>query len=169
MPPLAELVRSFELSSYRENIFEQIFCAELLQGCWLAGLQPIEIDRPFVDFQGYDLVATCAQVTRHIQLKATRGRIAVHRAMADKPSACVINLEVQRHEPRIEFQYRYFGALPGQPMVLEGFRPARKAFNTRDVTSGEFRKAEREHHVVVPQGRFSRPMDVVELAHALFG
>ena len=33
MPPLAALVHSFELSSYRENIFEQIFCAELLQGC----------------------------------------------------------------------------------------------------------------------------------------
>src|SRR4051794_783581 len=69
MPPLAELVQSFKLSSYRANLFEQIFCAELLQGCWLAGLPPVEIDRPFVDFQGYDLVATCRQVTRHIQLR----------------------------------------------------------------------------------------------------
>ena len=30
---------------------------------------------------------------RHIQLKATRGRIAVHRALAQKPSACVDKLE----------------------------------------------------------------------------
>jgi hypothetical protein len=43
MPLLAELVRRFVLSSYRENLFEQIFCAELLQGCWLAGLQLVEM------------------------------------------------------------------------------------------------------------------------------
>jgi hypothetical protein len=109
-------------------------------------------------------------VTRHVQLKSNRrGRISVHRALADKPSACVVNLEVTRDDPRIEFRYRYFGGSPGQPMVLDGFAAARKAFNTRDVTSGEFRKAEREHHVVVPQAKFSKPLDVVELAHALFG
>lgn len=169
MPPLATLVRSFELSNYRENIFEQIFCAELLQGCWRAGLPALEIDRPFVDFQGYDLVATCGQVTRHIQLKATRGRIAVHRALVQKPSACVVKLEVERDDPRIEFCYRYFGGAPGERMSLDGFAPARKAFNTRDAASGEFRKAEREHHVVVPPSRFSKPLDILDLAHALFG
>ena len=120
----------------RENLFEQIFCAELLQGCWLAGLQAVEIDRPFVDFQGYDLVATCGQVTRHIQLKGTRGRNVVHRALAEKPSACVVNLEVERDEPRIQFRYRYFGRAPGDCMSLESFRAARKAFNTRDASSG---------------------------------
>src|SRR5438270_12925038 len=94
MSPLAELVQSFKLSSYRANLFEQIFCSELLQGCWVAGLPPVEIDRPFVDFQGYDLVATCGGVTRHIQLKASRGgQLAVHRNLIFKPSACVVNLE----------------------------------------------------------------------------
>lgn len=94
---LWDLVRSFELSSYRENLFEQIFCSEFLQGCWLAGLPPIEIDRPFVDFQGYDLVATCAGITRHIQLKASRGgQIAVHRNLGLKPSACVVNLGLRQ-------------------------------------------------------------------------
>ena len=168
MPPLAELVQSFTLSSYRENLFEQIFCTELLQGCWLAGLPPVEIDRPFVDFQGYDLVATCQQFTRHIQLKATRGRIAVHRALAQKPSVCVVNLEVERDDPRITFRYRYFGGPPGEAMFIEGFPAAHKAINTRDA-AGEFRKAEREQHVVIPAARFSRPMTIEDLAHALFG
>lgn len=90
---LDDLVRSFEYSSYRENLFEQIFCSELLQGCWRAGLGPIEIDRPFVDFQGYDLVATCGAIVRHIQLKGSRGgQLAIHRRLAAKPSACVVNL-----------------------------------------------------------------------------
>ena len=168
MPPLAELAQSFKLSSYRANLFEQIFCAELLQGCWLAGLPPVEIDRPFVDFHGYDLVATCRQVTRHIQLKATRSRIAVHRALAQKPSACVVNLKVERDDPRITFRYRYFGGAPGEAMFIEGFPAAHKAINTREAT-GEFRKVEREQHVVIPAARFSSPMTIEELARALFG
>src|SRR5438874_13241347 len=65
---LEDLVRSYELSSYRESLFAQLFVAELLQGCWIAGLKPVEIDRPAVDFQGYDLVATCAGVVRHTLL-----------------------------------------------------------------------------------------------------
>jgi hypothetical protein len=140
----------------------------LLQGCWLADLAPVEIDRPFVDFQGYDLVATCAQITRHIQLKGTRGRISVHRALAEKPSACVVNLEVSGTDPRISFQYRYFGGLPGVAMNIEGFSAARKSINTRSA-DGDFRKAEREHHVMVPSNRFSKPLTIVDLARALFG
>jgi hypothetical protein len=66
----------------------------------------IEIDRPFVDFQGYDLVATYGAVVRHIQLKGSRGgQLAIHRRLAAKASACVVNL-VSRVTPdgtRIEF------------------------------------------------------------------
>jgi len=168
---LESLARSFELSSYRENLFEQIFCSELLQGCWVAGLQPIEIDRPFVDFQGYDLVATCGGITRHIQLKASRGgQLAVHRNLALKPSACIVNLEsAVAHDPdRIVFTYRFFGSAPGQPIRLEGLPAAKKAFNTRQPT-GEFGKAIRPNHVRIPQSKFSKSMDIVALARALFG
>jgi len=168
---LDELVRSFELSSYRENLFEQIFCSELLQGCWVAGLPPVEIDRPFVDFQGYDLVATCGSVTRHIQLKASRGgQLAVHRNLMLKPSACIVNLEasVTPGTNRITFAYRFYGSRPGERLDLDGMPPARKAFNTRQGT-GEFAKAQRPNHVRVLHSRFSKPMDIVGLAHELFG
>jgi len=169
--PLDDLVSSFELSSYRENLFEQIFCSELLQGCWVAGLPPVEIDRPFVDFQGYDLVATCGRVTRHVQLKASRGgQLSVHRNLALKPSACVVNLEasVPSGTERITFTYRFFGGLPGQRLNLEGLASARKAFHTRQETGG-FGKSERPNHVRVPHGRFSKPMGIVALARELFG
>jgi len=53
-------------------------------------------------------------------------------------------------------------------MSIEGFPAARKAINTRDA-AGEFRKAEREQHVVIPTVRFSSPMTIEDLAHALFG
>src|SRR5213080_4688345 len=112
---LEDLVRSYQLSSYRESLLAQLFVAELLQGCWIAGLEPVEIDRPAVDFQGYDLVASCAGVVRHIQLKAKKGRVSVHRALSQKPSACVINLEpaVTESPPRIRFTYRFFGSPAG--------------------------------------------------------
>lgn len=168
---LWDLVRSYELSSYRENLIEQVFCSELLQGCWLAGLPPVEIDRPFVDFQGYDLVATCAGITRHIQLKASRGgQITVHRNLAMKPSACIVNLEVSvKEDPdRIRFTYRFFGSPPGEPLDLEGLRAAKKSFNTRSA-SGEFGKAERPNHVQIPQSRFAASMDIISLAKRLFG
>ena len=61
--PLEELISSYDLSTYRENAFEQLFCSELLQAAWLSGYPPLEIDRPFVDFVGYDLVITCGSVT----------------------------------------------------------------------------------------------------------
>jgi len=159
------------LSSYRENLFEQIFCSELLQGCWLAGLPPIEIDRPFVDFQGYDLVATCANVTRHIQLKASRGgQLAVHRNLELKPSACVVNLEpAVAHDPdRIVFTYRFFGSAPGDPISLRGLPAAKKSINTRQA-NGEFGKSERSNHVRIPESRFTKSMGIAALAGALFG
>lgn len=167
---LNQLVRSYELSSYRENLLEQLFCSELLQGAWLAGLAPLELDRPFVDFQGYDLVATCGQVSRHIQLKATHGRIAIHRNLALKPSACVINLDaVAAGEPeRLVLTYRLFAGAPGQALDLEGLRPAKKVFNTRSE-DGSFSKAERPNHVQIPHSRFSKPMDIVALSRCLFG
>jgi hypothetical protein len=167
--PLEDLVRSYELSSYRESLLAQLFIAELLQGCWIAGLRPVEIDRPEVDFQGYDLVATCEGIVRHIQLKATRGRIVVHRALAEKPSACVVNLEpsVAGTPSRIRFTYRFFGAPAGAAIELDGLRPARKVFNTRGE-DGEFGKAERPNHVQVPSTRFKAVGDVEALARLLF-
>ncbi|HEV3164123.1 MAG TPA: hypothetical protein VGZ22_08830 [Isosphaeraceae bacterium] len=168
---LVALIQSFEMSTYRENLFEQIFCSELLQGAWVAGLAPVEIDRPFVDFQGYDLVATCGAVTRHIQLKASRGgQLTVHRALALKPSACVVNIvaRIVGDPERIAFTYRFFGSQPGQPLNLSGLKPAKKVVNTRQP-DGEFAKSDRPNHLRVPHGRFSEPTDIVGLASVLFG
>ena len=129
----------------------------MLQAAWLAGWSPLEIDRPFVDFAGYDLVVTCGPVTRHVQLKATAGQITVHRALATKPSGCVVNLRplVAGDPARIGFRYDLYADKPGTPLDLEGLRAARKAHNTRQPDGG-FGKAERLQHVVVPVSRFTR-------------
>jgi hypothetical protein len=111
----------------------------------------------------------CEGIVRHIQLKATRGRIVVHRALAEKPSACVVNLEpsVAGKPSRIRFAYRFFGAPAGVALDLEGLQPARKVFNTRGE-DGELWKAERPNHVQVPSTRFKTVGEVEELARLLF-
>jgi hypothetical protein len=44
MPELSELLSDPTLSSYREQVLEQIFCSDLLQAAWRANLPPLEID-----------------------------------------------------------------------------------------------------------------------------
>jgi hypothetical protein len=167
---LESFITSYELSSYRENLLEQIFCSELLQGCWTGGFPPVEIDRPFVDFQGYDLLVTCQGITRHIQLKATKGRVSVHRALGSKASACVINLLpfVAGTPRRVHFSYLFWGAAPGEPLDLRGLKAARKTINVRG-RDGIFAKPERTHHVEVPPSYFEALSGVEALASRLFG
>jgi hypothetical protein len=168
---LNDLLTSFEQSTYRESVFEQIFFGELLQAAWTLGYPPLEIDRPFVDFQGYDLVATCGAITRHVQLKATRGRVVVHQALAEKPSGCVINLrpKVEGALPRIKFDFDFFGKAPGDPMDISDLKRAKKSVNTRQL-DGTFAKDERIRHVVVPRSAFGgRGLSIDELLQHLFG
>lgn len=120
---------------YRGLVFEQIFLADLLQAAWRAGYPPLELDRPAIDAYGYDIAVSCGTVVRHVQLKAvsTDGRITVHRGLADKPSACVVNLVASvtaNERPTVTFLYDYFGPeRPGSPLSLEGLRAARKTNN----------------------------------------
>jgi hypothetical protein len=150
MRDLNELLTSFEQSTYRVNVLEQLFCGELLQAAWTLGYPPLEIDRPFVDFQGYDLVVACGTITWHVQLKATRGRVVVHQALTEKPSGCVVNLrpKVEGALPRIKFGFDFFGKAPGDPMDISNLKRAKKSINTRQP-DGTFAKDERTHHVVV--------------------
>lgn len=166
--PLEDLHSSFEFSSYRESVLEQLFCAEILQAAWIAGYPVIEVSRPFVDFQGYDLEISAGPITRHVQLKATAGRIAVHRALADKPSACLINLRPRVVEDRTAFTYDFFGAEPGDRIDLTDFKAAKKNTNSRQ-DDGSFAKNERPNHVVVPASAFVKGLDIDALLVHLFG
>lgn len=137
---LQDLIASYDLSTYRENAFEQLFCSEILQAAWLTGLPPLEIDRPFVDF------------------------------VADRPSGCVVNLRptVGGEPGRIRFSYDVFAAEPGRPLQVAGLKAAKKSVNTRQP-DGEFAKVERLHHVVVPTKLMTRGLDVDGPLIRMFG
>jgi hypothetical protein len=58
---LGWLVGDPEVSSYRESLLEAIFVAELVQVCAIAKRPWVELVRGFVDFRGYDLIATAGR------------------------------------------------------------------------------------------------------------
>jgi len=166
--PLTELHTTWQLSSYRESVLEQVFCAELLQAAWICGYDPVEISRPFVDFQGYDLELTAGRLARHVQLKATKGRIVIHEALASKPAACLINLRPAAVEDRTVLTYDFFGSPPGTPLDLTGLKQAKKSTNSLQP-DGSWSKNERQHHRVVPITKCERNLNIAQLLALLFG
>lgn len=171
---LEKLTKSTELSSYRENFLEQVFCVQLIQACWLRRLPPVELAHALVDFSGYDLVVSCGQVERHIQLKATVGKITLNRELARKPSGCCVLMQPtvtqgEAARPRLAMTYRFFGGLPNDPLPVDpAWRPAKGTRYAR-TAQGEYARPERTNHVEVPRSAFGRPVDIDGLVGLLFG
>lgn len=173
MPDLEDLIGSFRRSSYREQVLEQAFLAELLTAGWRLDYPPLEIDRPFVDAYGYDLIITCGSVVRHVQLKAIKAAPTVHVGLAEKPAGCIVNIRPSTAEGgrHLDLQYRYYGHEPiGHigPMSIDGLKKAKKAHHV-DVGGGQFEKVPREHHVIVPNGKFTKPAAIDDLVPLLLG
>ena len=156
-------------SSYREKLIEHLFISELLKVSWKAGTCSLEIAKPEVDYQGYDLVAEENGVVRHIQLKASglsakASRQKVHVALASKPSGCVV--WIYFNERTLELgPFLFFGSAAGEPLPdLSGLRVARH-------TKGDARglKAERPDIRVINKGQFVRYGSIEALYEVLFG
>lgn len=180
MRELKDLLAAPETSSYRALVLEQVFCSEVLQAAWKVGLPVLEIDRPFVDFKGYDLVMTSGKVTRHVQLKGVypankTGTVDVQLALADKPAGCVVLmfLDVDASGDRIILSYRLFGRKGPDPLV---FAPGLKV-TTRSRPNSDGVKLDRDALRQVPYRRnprepedgFGPLMNVDELVVHMFG
>src|SRR6056297_544397 len=87
--------RHFLHSSFREKLIEHLLISELLKHSWVRGDFCLEVSKPEVDNQGYDIVAEANGIIRHIQLKAAylgskTAKQKLHVALAGKPSGCVV-------------------------------------------------------------------------------
>ncbi|WP_287408196.1 hypothetical protein [Oceanithermus sp.] len=83
------------MSSFRERLIEHLFIGQLLTISWLFDNAQLEVARPEVDSQGYDIVLENQGVIRHVQIKSSKlgartREQNVHVALANKPSGCVI-------------------------------------------------------------------------------
>ena len=155
-------------SSFREKLIEHLFIGELLKHSWLEGDCSLEVAKPEVDNQGYDLIAEENGIIRYIQLKAaySQARAAkqkVHVALSGKPSGCVV--WVYFNEQSMELgPFLFFGGSAALPLPsLEGFKIAK---HTKPNVEGV--KTERPEIREIPKGRFRSHETVKEIYEQLF-
>lgn len=156
-------------SSYREKLIEHLFIGELLKLSWANGACSLEISKPEVDNQGYDLIAEENSVIRHIQLKTAKldAKAAyqkVHIALAAKPSGCVLWIFFDETTMQLG-PFLLFGGKPGEKLPdISQFKIAKHTKGNKDGV-----KAERPDIREVRKKAFVR-YDRIELIYdALFG
>ncbi|MFP1132344.1 hypothetical protein [Asticcacaulis sp. W401b] len=142
-------------STLRENIIEHIFAGELLKLLWQRGIVDAEILKSEFDAGGYDLVLSCRDVTRHIQLKiaregGSRSDVSVNLNLAKKPSGCVVWIVVNDD---LDFKnFLWFGSEePHNPLPpIDHMKVAKHAKGTAEGI-----KNERPNHRLVKRSNFT--------------
>jgi hypothetical protein len=116
---------------------------------------------------GYDLVTARRGIVRHIQFKTGTSKkpseISVSRALAGKPSGCVIWIHVT---PELETgPYFWFGSAPGQPLPsIEQYESPLRATHNKQ---GE--RPPRTNHRLVPRNAFEEVKDFEDVLARLLG
>jgi hypothetical protein len=150
-------------SSFREKLIEHLLIGELLKISWSKGDCSLEVAKPEVDNQGYDILAEENGVIRHIQLKAahTNARTPsqkIHTALGSKPSGCVVWVYFDEHTLALG-PFLFYGGAAGEP--LPDLSQLKVAKHTKANAEGH--KAERPAIRVVPKGKFVSLKTVEEL------
>jgi hypothetical protein len=155
-------------STLREKIIEHLFAGEILRRLWQKGAVDPEILKSEFDAGGYDLVLTCRQVTRHIQLKVSieggaRSEVNVNLRLSEKPSGCVIWIVVDDDLNLKNFLW--FGNQPGQPLpdVSDMNVVKHRKSNAQGI------KASRPGHRLVRRSKFIALDDIDSLLTYVLG
>ncbi len=160
--------RHAENSALREVILEHLFIGEVQRHLWRLGIHDVEVLRSEFDAAGYDLVISRGDLTRHIQLKASRENgarrhVNVNRKLAAKPSGCVIWIMVDDELSAV--RYLWFGNGPGEPLPsLDGLVTSRHTKANMDQE-----KVERPNLCDVPKSLFRVLNDVPDIVELLLG
>ncbi|HEY6321021.1 MAG TPA: hypothetical protein VJA16_05630, partial [Thermoanaerobaculia bacterium] len=129
------------------------------------GVTDLEILRPEFDAHGYDVVMSRGPIVRHVQLKTqAAGRISVGRALAEKPSGCVIWIGLNKDTLELG-PFLWFGGAPGKPLPhISGYpNPKRATHNSKGI-----RPLRKNHHVLPPEA-FTKLKTLDEVVAQLFG
>ncbi len=153
-------------SSLREKIVEHVFVGEALRALWRRGVFDVEVLRAEFDAHGYDLVLGRGRIVRHIQFKTgirdKPGRVSIPTALGDKPSGCVIWIQVDNALCMKRFWW--FGGNPGEPSPSLGERVARRIGRTAEGV-----RPVREGHRVLSGSAFRLIETLDEVLDTLFG
>jgi len=126
----------------------------------------VQILRCEFDTHGYDLVMERGNIVRHIQFKTgvrdKPRRVSVASALGEKPSGCVIWVQVNNGLDMRRFWW--LGAGHQEPLPPLGNRPPKRIGRTKDGV-----RPPREKHRLVNGSKF-RPINTLdEILETLFG
>lgn len=157
-----------EHSSYREKLIEHLFAGELLKLSWLEHECGLEIAKPEVDNSGYDIIAECFGIVRHIQLKASHtssstAQHKIHTKLADKPSGCMVWIIFD--EETLEFkEFLFYGDQAGEPLPsIDKLKVAKHTKGNKDGI-----KNERPNIRVINKNQFKSMTSINSLYTELF-
>ncbi len=156
----------FRQSTLRERIVEHVFIGESLRALWRLGVTNAEVLRSEFDAHGYDLVMARGTVVRHIQFKTGTSRprdISVAVALAEKPSGCVIFIQIT---PALDMgPYFWFGGGPGDPLPPITHFPS----PTRTTPNKQGEYPTRQNHRELPGSAFTKLATLEAVIDQLFG
>jgi hypothetical protein len=157
--------KNFTHSTLRERIVEHIFVGDVLRALWRRGILDVEILRPEFDAHGYDVVLSRGRIVRHLQLKTqAKGKVGVSRALADKPSGCVVWITIDTETLELGPFY-WFGGAPGEPLPSISGYPILKRTTPNAAGVKPFRK----NHHKLPLSCFSELRTIDDVIARLFG
>jgi hypothetical protein len=152
-------------STLRECIVEHVFVGEMLRRYWRRGVRDVEVLISEFDAHGYDLVIVRGRIIRHVQFKTGRnkpGKVSVSRALAEKPSGCVIWIKVNDSLDLGPFYF--FGGAPGSPLTtLSAFPSPRRATHNKDGV-----RPIRQNHCEIPATQFRMVTEIDDVMALLF-
>lgn len=144
-------------SSFIEKMIEHAFISEITQEAWIGKDRQLEVLRAEVDNSGYDIVLSCNNVTRYIQLKTSNSTSKTSKqnlnlSLSKKENGCIVWVirNTNRDTNRYAFRYRFFGLAVG-----DGFPNTDKYRNAKH-TKGNSKgvKNVRTNIVQIPKNEF---------------
>jgi hypothetical protein len=157
--------RHFTHSTLRERIVEHVFVGDVLRTLWRRGVTDVEILRPEFDAHDYDLVMSRGAIVRHVQLKTqAAGKVSVGRALAEKPSGCVVWIGLTKDTLELG-PFMWFGDAPGLPLPDISSYPNPK----RTTHNAEGQRPLRKNHHELPPAAFTKLKTLDEVVVRLFG
>ena len=140
------------------------FIAKLIQCMWERNKALPEIVSSEIDNQGHDVVISCGNITRHIQLKASKHQgsrtdLDIDVGFCKESSGCLVRVF---YDPiKLEMQeFRFFGSEAGSLPPSTDAHPGAKS---------PLIKKPRKNVRNISRGRYKRVKSIDEVAILLFG
>ena len=160
-----------ERSSYVENVLTHLLVGALAGELWRRDpTTPLNIFNSEVDDSGFDLVLSCHQCLRYLQIKQVHldgraSKFSVRHDFSLMPGSCVVVIVHAADDLSID-HFLFYGGSVNEPMPsVDG----NKASISPIRRGADGKRKVRQHYRDIRRSKFKKLMSVSELIDALFG